>query len=488
RKTNVIEGESGGITQHIGAYHVEWSDGRVVTFLDTPGHEAFTAMRARGAQSTDIVVLVIAADDQVMPQTVEGISHARTAGVPIVVAINKIDLPAANVEKVKHDLLQHEVVLEEFGGDVLSSAISAKTGEGIDDLFNKILLQAEILDLKAVKQGAARGTVVESMLDPGKGPIATVLVQSGTLREGDNFLCGNLNGRVRAMFDERGHKIAETGPSMPAQILGFEGVPYAGDSFQVVATAQEARDTAQKRQRLDREAGHRRSARGVSLEELSRRIGEGETQTLNVIIKADQAGPAEALADAFARLSTDEVRVDVIHRGVGAVSESDVVLAKASNAMVVGFHVRADANARQVAERERVEVKTYRVIYEAVDEIRLALEGLLAPEEREVVLGEAEVLKTFKISGTGTIAGCVVRNGIMQRAASLRLIRDGVEVYEGTFASLKRFQEDVKEVREGLECGIGFTNYNDIKVGDILEAFQVEEIARTLETAEAGGE
>ena len=486
RKTNVIAGESGGITQHIGAYHVELSSGQVVTFLDTPGHQAFTAMRARGAQVTDLVVLVIAADDQVMPQTIEAISHAKTAGVPLVVAINKVDLPAANVEKVKQDLLQHEVVLEDFGGDVLSSAVSAKTGIGFDDLFEKILLQSEILDLKANPDREARGAVVESTLDAGKGPIATILVQAGTLHEGDDFICGNLAGRVRAMFDERGQRIEEAGPSVPVQVLGFEGVPQAGDQFTVLSTAQEARDIAQKRQRLDREAAHRRSTRGVSLEDLSRQIEAGETRALNIIIKADQGGPAEALADAFAQLSTSEVRVEVIHRGVGAISESDVMLAKASGAIIVGFHVRPDANARSLAERESVEVKTYRVIYEAVDEIRSALEGLLSPEQKEVVLGEAEVLQIFKISALGTIAGCIVRNGLIQRSARIRIVRDGVEIYEGQLASLKRFKEDVREVRDGLECGMSVENFNDIKVGDVLEAYTITEIARTLQSVESG--
>lgn len=488
RKTNVIAGEAGGITQHIGAYHVERDGGKVVTFLDTPGHEAFTAMRARGAQVTDLVVLVVAADDQVMPQTVEAISHARTAGVPLIVAINKIDLPSANVEKVKQDLLQHEVVLEEFGGDVLASAISAKTGEGIEDLFERILLQAEVLDLKANPNKSGRGTVIESALDPGKGPVATVLVQTGTVKTGQDFICGNLAGRVRAMFDERGQRITSAGPSVPVQVIGFEGVPYAGDVFTVVASAHQAREIAQKRQRLDREASHRRTSRAVSLEDLSKQIEEGMVQVLRIIIKADQGGPAEALADAFHRISTDEVRVEVIHRGVGAINESDVLLAKASDAIVVGFHVRPDANARAAAEREKVDIKTYRVIYEAVDEIRAALEGLLAPEQREIVLGEAEVRQIFKISGVGTIAGCSVNSGVIQRSARVRVVRDGVEIYGGQFASLKRFKEDVREVREGLECGIGVENFNDVKVGDVIEAFIVQEVARTLDTADVGGE
>ncbi len=487
RKTNVIAGESGGITQHIGAYHVEVDGGKGITFLDTPGHEAFTAMRARGAQVTDIVVLVVAADDQVMPQTVEAISHAKNAGVPLIVAINKIDLPTANVEKVKQDLLHHGVVLEEFGGDTLSQAISAKTGKGVDDLLAKVLLQAELLDKKANPERHARGTVIESSLDPGKGPVATVLVQNGTLEVGQDFICGNLAGRVRAMLDERGNRIDAAGPSMPVQVLGFDGVPQAGDNFMVVADASQARDIAQKRQRLDREAQHRRTTRGVSLEDLSKQIEEGQVQTLKIIIKADQGGPAEALADAFAQLSTAEVKVEVIHRGVGAITESDVLLAKASDAIVVGFHVRPDANARGAADREKVDIRTYRVIYEAVEEIRSALEGLLAPEQREVVLGEAEVRETFKISGVGVIAGCYVRHGVIRRTAKVRVVRDGVEVYQGQLASLKRFKDDVREVKEGLECGIGVENFNDVKVGDVLEAFEIQEIARSLESAGSAG-
>ncbi len=485
RKSNVIAGEAGGITQHIGAYHVELPGGKVITFLDTPGHEAFTAMRARGAQITDVVVLVVAADDQVMPQTVEAISHAKNAGVPLVVAINKIDLPTADVEKVKQELLQHGVVLEEFGGDTIASQISAKSGQGVDELLEKLLLQAELLEKKANPNRAARGTVIESTLDAGKGPVATVLVESGTLKVSNNFICGNLAGRVRAMFDERGKRIKQAGPSIPAQVLGFEGVPQAGDSFLVVEDAVEAREIAQKRQRLDREASHRRSSREVSLEDLSKQIEAGGVRKLNIIIKADQGGPAEALADAFAQLSTDEVKVDVVHRGVGAISESDVVFAKASSAIIVGFHVRPDSNARNAAEREKVDIRTYRVIYEAVEEIRNALEGLLAPEQREVVLGEAEVRQTFKISSIGTIAGCYVRSGTIKRGARMRVIRDGVEVYNGVPSSLKRFKEDVREVRDGLECGIGIENFNDVKVGDVLESYQVEEVARYLETAGA---
>ncbi len=486
RKANIVAGEAGGITQHIGAYHVELPGEKRITFLDTPGHQAFTAMRARGAQVTDIVVLVVAADDQVMPQTVEAISHARNAGVPIIVAINKIDLPTANVPKVKQDLLQHNVVLEEYGGTVLSAEISAKKGTGIDHLLEQILLQAEILDLKANPTGKGHGVVLEASLDPGKGPLATILVQRGTLSGGDNFICGKFSGRVRALYDERGKGVKAAGPSIPVQILGFEGVPAAGDIFAVVTDAVEARDIAQKRQRLEREAQNRRSARGGTLEDFSRALKEGEVSMLRIIIKADQGGPAEALADALAQLTTSEVRVDVVHRGVGAITESDILLAKASGAIVLGFHVRPDSNARAAAEREQVDVRTYRIIYEAVEDVRNALEGLLKPEERETVLGEAEVLQLFKVSKVGTIAGCAVRTGTIQRTAKARIIRDGTTVYTGNLSSLKRFKDDVREVREGLECGIGIENFNDLKVGDRIESFRMEEIKRTLQPAASG--
>jgi translation initiation factor IF-2 len=483
RKANIVAGEAGGITQHIGAYHVELPGDKRITFLDTPGHQAFTAMRARGAQVTDIVVLVVAADDQVMPQTIEAISHARNAGVPMIVAINKIDLPTANVQKVKQDLLQHNVVLEEFGGTVLSAEISAKKGTGIDHLLEQILLQSEILDLKANPTGKGHGTVLEATLDPGKGPLATILVQRGTLVGGDNFICGRFSGRVRALYDERGKAVKSATPSIPVQILGFEGVPSAGDIFAVVTDAVEAREIAQKRQRLEREAQNRRSAKGTSLEDFSRALKEGEVTMLRIIIKADQGGPAEALADALAQLSTSEVRVDVVHRGVGAITESDILLAKASGAIVLGFHVRPDSNARSAAEREQVDVRTYRIIYEAVEDVRNALEGLLKPEERETVLGEAEVLQLFKVSKVGTIAGCMVRSGTIQRTAKVRVVRDGTAVYTGALSSLKRFKDDVKEVREGLECGIGIENFNDLKAGDRIESFRMEEIKRTLAPA-----
>ena len=486
RKANVVAGEAGGITQHIGAYQVALKDGRSITFLDTPGHEAFTAMRARGAQVTDIVVLVVAADDAIMPQTIEAISHAKNAGVPLVVAINKIDLPSANVQKVKQDLLAHGVVLEEFGGTTLATPISAKTGQNVDALLDQILLQAELLDLKANPDRRAQGTVLEATLDPGKGPIATVLVQNGTLRVGEDFISGQYSGRVRALYDERGQTVESAGPSAPVQVLGFEGVPEAGDSFLVMADAAATRDIAQKRQRLEREAQHRRTGRVKTLEDFMAERAAGGAAALRIIIKADQGGPAEALADALAQLSTPEVKVEVVHRGVGAITDSDVLLAKAANAIIVGFHVRPDSNARASAERERVEIRTYRIIYEAVEDVRAAMEGLLAPEKKEVVLGEAEVRQLFKVAKVGTVAGCFVRSGVISRTARIRLLRDGVEVYDGTLASLKRFKDDVREVREGFECGMGIENFNDLKVGDVIEAYRIEEVARSLEPAPSG--
>jgi translation initiation factor IF-2 len=481
RKANVVAGEAGGITQHIGAYHVSLKNRRAITFLDTPGHEAFTAMRARGAQVTDIVVLVVAADDAIMPQTIEAISHAKNAGVPLVVAINKIDLPTANPQKVKQDLLAQGVVLEEFGGQTLATPISAKKGTGVDELLDQVLLQAELLDLKANPSRHAQGAVLEATLDPGKGPLATILVQNGSLRVGDDFICGKFSGRVRAMFDERGQGADAAGPSIPVQILGFEGVPEAGDSFLVMADAGAAREIAQKRQRLEREAQHRRTSRVKTLEDFMAERLEGGAASLRVIIKADKGGPAEALADALAQLSTPEVQVEVVHRGVGAITDSDVLLAKASGAIIIGFHVRPDSNARASAEREKVEIRTYRIIYEAVEEVKAAMGGLLKPEEKEVVLGEAEVRQLFKIAKVGTIAGCFVRHGVIQRTGKARVVRNGVEVYDGSLASLKRFKDDVREVREGFECGIGIENFNDLKVGDLIESYRIEEVARTLD-------
>jgi translation initiation factor IF-2 len=484
RKANVVAGEAGGITQHIGAYHVEVANKRLITFLDTPGHEAFTAMRARGAQVTDIVVIVIAADDQVMPQTVEAISHAKSAGVPIIIAINKVDLPTAQIAKVKQDLLQHEVVLEEFGGTVLHSEISAKKGTGVDELLDQILLQADILELKANPSRRAVGSVVEAQLDQGKGPVATVLVQNGTLKVGDDYICGIYSGRVRAMLDERGKPVKSAGPAIPVQILGLSGVPMAGDQLLVVEDASEARDIAQRRERLDREAKSRRSTRGlVSLEDFMSQTSAGQKRSLRLVIKADQGGPAEALADALGQLSNPEVQVEILHRGVGAIAETDILLAKASGAIIIGFHVRPDNNARAAAEREGVDIKLYRIIYEAVADVKAALEGMLRPESREVVYGEAEVRETFKVARIGTIAGCIVRSGNMNRKGRMRVIRDGVEIYDGGIASLRRFKDDVNEVKEGYECGIGIENFNDVKIGDVFECYRTEEVARTLDQA-----
>ena len=486
RKANVVAGEAGGITQHIGAYHVTLPNGKRLTFLDTPGHEAFTAMRARGAQVTDIVVLVVAANDSVMPQTVEAISHAKNAGVPLIVAINKTDLPDANPQKVMQDLLTHGVVLEAFGGQTLSTPISAKKGTNINELLDQILLQAEVLDLKANADRRATGTVVEAQLDPGKGPVATVLVQNGTLHVGDDFISGLFSGRVRALLDERGKQVKEAGPAIPVQILGLSGVPMAGDQFLVVDDATQAREIAQRRERLDREAKSRRTSKGaVTLEDFMAQAQAGQLRTLGILIKADQGGPAEALADALGQLSTAEVAVEVIHRGVGAITESDILLARTAGAIIIGFHVRPDNNARTIAEREGVEIKLYRVIYDAVNDVRSALEGLLRPEEREVVLGEAEVRETFKVSRVGTIAGCYVRSGVISRQARVRVVRDGTEIYAGAIASLRRFKDDVREVRDGYECGIGIENFNDIKIGDVIECFRKESVARTLQPAES---
>jgi translation initiation factor IF-2 len=485
RSENVIAGEAGGITQHIGAYHVDLDDGRSITFLDTPGHAAFTAMRSRGADVTDIVILVVAADDAVMPQTIEAISHARNAGVPLVVAINKVDLPAANPAKVKQDLLQHEVQVEDFGGTVLAAEVSAKKGTGMDDLLEKVLLQAELMELKANPDRAAQATVVESRLDAGKGPVATVLVQKGTLSVGDDFVVGLHAGRVRALLDERGEQVDHIRPGMPAQVLGSGGVPQAGDTLQVM-DADRAAEVASNRSRLEREKQIRVKERGLRLGDFSQLMAEGGEGTLPLVIKADVDGSVQAVSDALGQLSTSEVQVEIIHRGVGAVNESDILLAETAGAVVIGFRVRPDAGARSQAERSGVEINTYDVIYNAVDDVRDALEGMLSPEQRETVLGSAEVREVFKIKRVGTIAGCYVTHGTIERKGQARLIRDGIVVYDGEFSSLKRFKDDVKEVREGFECGIGIENFNDIKVGDVIECYSVEEIARTLSGSAEG--
>jgi translation initiation factor IF-2 len=485
RKTNVIAGEAGGITQHIGAYNVTLDDGRALSFLDTPGHAAFTAMRARGADVTDVVILVVAADDAVMPQTIEAISHARNAGVPLVVAINKMDLPGADADRVKRELLEHQVVVEDFGGDVLAHPVSAKSGAGVDDLLEKVLLQAEMLDLKANPNREAHGIVIEAELDVGKGPVATVLVTNGTLRVGDHLVCGLQSGRVRALLDERGKNIGQAGPATPAQILGISGVPQAGDKLMVM-DAVRAQEIVQTRQRLEREKKLRIKDRGVKLTDISQLLAAGETAQLNVVIKGDVDGSVQALSDSLEQLSTAEVEVKVIHRGVGAINRSDALLAATSAAIIIGFHVRPDADARHVAEQEGVDIRLYDVIYEAIEDVRAALEGLLAPEEREVLLGAAEVRQLFKVPRAGTVAGCYVTEGVIRRNDPVRLVRDGMQVYRGHLGSLKRFKDDVREVREGFECGMNIEGFNDIKVGDVIESFTVEQVARTLASTTGG--
>ncbi|MEE9133739.1 MAG: translation initiation factor IF-2 [Gemmatimonadota bacterium] len=488
RKTNVVAGEAGGITQHVGAYLVDIGGGRSITFLDTPGHAAFTAMRARGADVTDIVILVVAADDGVMPQTKEAISHAKNAGKPIVVAVNKIDLPTADVNRVKQELLEHEVVIEDFGGEVLTSDISAKTGHGIDDLLEKVLLQAEMLELEADPGLPARGTVIESELDKGMGPIATVLIAQGTLGIGDGFVCGVHAGRVRALLDERGRSVKSAGPGIPIRVLGFEGVSQAGDNL-IVLDYERAREITGKRQQIEREKEIRRKGRMRHLEDIFEAVQAGRKSQLKLVMKGDTDGSVQALSDELERLSTDEVEVKVIHRGVGAVTETDVLLAQTTGAIVIGFHVRPDRKAREIAERESVDIRSYRVIYEAAEEVRAALEGMLAPEEREIILGSAEVRELFKVPKVGTVAGCYVSDGVIDRNTQIRVLREHVVIYEGKLASLKRFKEDVKEVKAGYECGMSVENFNDVKVGDILESFRTEQVARKLDArvgAQAG--
>lgn len=480
RNTNVVAGEAGGITQHIGAYEVTLPDGKQITFLDTPGHEAFTAMRARGAQITDIVVLVVAADDSVMPQTIEAISHAQAANVPIVVAINKIDKPEANPERIKQQLAERGLLVEDYGGKAQVVAISAKKGTNVDILLEKILLEAEMLELKANPDRLARGTVVEAELDRGKGITATILVRKGTLHVGDSFVCGIWSGRVRAMFDERGQRVESAGPSKPVQVIGFDGIPQAGDEFVVLADEREAREISTKRQQLKREQDFRQSRR-MTLDDISQQIKEGEVKDLPIIVKADVDGSAEALSDSLIKLSTKEVAVRVIHKGVGGISESDVLLALASNAIIIGFHVRPHLKARQLAQQEKVDIRLYNIIYDAINDVKNALEGMLAPTVSEEILGTVEVREVFKISKVGTAAGCYVKDGKIARNNKVRLVRDGIEIYNGTLASLKRFKEDVREVEQGFECGILLDNYNDIKAGDIIEAYRMVETKRTLE-------
>ncbi|GIV59123.1 MAG: hypothetical protein KatS3mg043_0212 [Rhodothermaceae bacterium] len=480
RNANVVAGEAGGITQHIGAYHVELDGGRHITFLDTPGHEAFTAMRARGAQVTDVVILVVAADDAVMPQTIEAINHARAAGVPIVVAVNKIDKPNANPQRVMQQLSEQGVLVEQYGGKVQCALVSAKTGEGIDDLMEKVLLEAELLDLKANPNRNAYGTVIEARLEKGRGNVATVLVQNGTLHVGDVFVVGIHSGRVRAMFDERDRRVEEVGPSRPVLVLGLDGAPEVGDQFVVLDDEREAKAIASKRQQIYREQSLRQR-KHITLDEIGRRLALGDFQELNVIVKADVGGSVEALSDALLKLSTEEVKVNIIHKGVGAITESDVMLASASDAVIIGFQVRPMANARALAEREEIDIRTYSIIYDAIEEVRDALEGMLSPEKSERITGVVEVRETFKVPKVGTVAGGYVTEGKIRRNDRIRLIRDGVVIYEGALSSLKRFKDDVREVASGYECGIAIENYNDIKVGDQIEAFEIVETKRKLE-------
>lgn len=479
RKTNVIAGEAGGITQHIGAYNVKLSDGRAVTFLDTPGHEAFTAMRARGAQVTDIAIIIIAADDNVMPQTIEAINHASAAGVPIVFAINKIDKPGANPDKIREELANMNYLVEEWGGKYQCQEIAAKKGLHIEELLEKVLLEAELLDLKANPHKKAVGSIIESSLDKGRGYIATVLVQSGTLKVGDVVLAGQYFGHVKAMFNERGIKLEKAGPSEPTLILGLNGAPQAGDKFNVMANEKEARLLANKREQLQREQGLR-TQKHITLDEIGRRIAIGNFQELNIIVKADVDGSIEALSDSLIKLSTDEIQVNVIHKAVGQISEGDVMLAAASNAIIVGFQVRPSMSARKLAEKEQIDIRLYSIIYTAIEEIKAAMEGMLSPEIKEEVVATVEVLETFKISKVGTIAGCIVRDGKIARSSKIRIIRDGIVIYTGELGSLKRFKDDVKEVSKGFECGLNITNYNDLRIGDMIEAFEEVEIKKTL--------
>jgi translation initiation factor IF-2 len=480
RRTNVVAGEAGGITQHIGAYHVRIDEEREITFLDTPGHEAFTAMRARGAQVTDLVILVVAADDAVMPQTLEAINHARAAEVPIVVAINKVDKPDANIPKVMAQLADHNVIVEQYGGKVQCALVSAKQGTGIEDLLEKVLLEAELLELEANPDRNAIGAVIESRLEKGRGNVATVLVQNGTLEVGDAFVCGIHSGRVRAMFDEREHRVEVVGPARPVLVIGFEHAPDVGDMFVVMDDEREAREIAQRRQQIHREQSLRQR-KHITLDEIGRRMALGEFKELKLIVKADVGGSVEALSDALLKLSTPEVAVVIVHSGVGAITESDVQLAQTSDAVIIGFQVRPNAAARSLAEREEIDIRLYSIIYNAIEEVRDGLEGLLSPERSEKITGVAEVRETFRVPKVGTVAGCSVVEGKIRRSDRVRIIRDGVVIYEGGLNSLRRFKDDVREVLSGYECGIGIENFNDIKVGDNFEAYEIVETKRKLE-------
>ncbi len=479
RNSNVIAGEAGGITQHIGAYNVKLDDGRRITFLDTPGHEAFTAMRARGAQMTDIAIIIVAADDNVMPQTVEAINHASAAGVPIVFAINKIDKPNANPDKIKEELANMNYLVEEWGGKYQSQEISAKKGTGVHELMEKVLLEAELLDLKANPNRKATGSIIESTLDKGRGYVATVLVQNGTLRKGDVVLAGTNHGRVKAMFNERNVRIEQAGPSAPVQILGLNGAPQAGDVFHVMDTEQEAREIANKREQLQRELGLR-THKLLTLDDIGRRIAVGNFQELNLVVKGDVDGSVEALSDSLIKLSTPEIQINVLHKAVGQISESDITLAAASNAIIIGFQVRPSVAARRLAEKEGVDIRLYSIIYDAIEEVKSAMEGMLSPEIKEEILGTAEVLETYHITKVGTVAGCIVKEGKLKRSSKVRLIRDGIVIYSGDLGSLKRFKDDVKEVTTGFECGLNITNYNDVKIGDLVEAYEEVEVKKTL--------
>ncbi|MFH8133192.1 translation initiation factor IF-2 [Pantoea osteomyelitidis] len=479
RSTKIASGEAGGITQHIGAYHVETDNG-MITFLDTPGHAAFTAMRARGAQATDIVILVVAADDGVMPQTIEAIQHAKAAGVPVVVAVNKIDKPEADPDRVKNELTQYGIIPEEWGGENMFVNVSAKAGTGIDDLLQVILLQAEVLELTAVRQGMASGVVIESFLDKGRGPVATVLVRAGTLNKGDIVLCGFEYGRVRAMRDELGREVLEAGPSIPVEILGLSGVPAAGDEATVVRDEKKAREVALYRQGKFREVKLARQQKS-KLENMFANMTEGEVSELNIVLKADVQGSVEAISDSLLKLSTDEVKVKIVGSGVGGITETDATLAAASNAIILGFNVRADASARRVIEAESLDLRYYSVIYNLIDEVKAAMSGMLAPEYKQQIIGLAEVRDVFKSPKFGAIAGCMVTEGNVKRHNPIRVLRDNVVIYEGELESLRRFKDDVNEVRNGMECGIGVKNYNDVRPGDMIEVFEIIEIKRTIE-------
>lgn len=476
RNSRVTAGEAGGITQHIGAYTVKMN-GRDITFLDTPGHEAFTAMRARGAQATDIAILVVAADDSVMPQTIEAINHAKAANVPIIVAINKMDKPEADPERVKTDLTKYGIVCEDWGGDTIMCPVSAKTGEGVDELLEMILLQADTMELRANPNRLGRGVIIEAKLDKARGPLATVLMQNGTLHVGDNIIAGLASGRVRALINDRGEKVKEAGPSTPVEIMGFDEVPSAGDEMQAVGDDRLSRQVAEER-KAKVKASREATMAKVSLENMFSNMESGKQTTLNLIIKADVQGSVEAVKQAMEKLSSDEVKVHVLHSAAGAITKDDVNLASAFNAIIIGFNIRPDASAREAAEREKVDVRLYTVIYKAIEDMELAMKGLLAPEYREVLLGHAEVRNVFKITGAGVIAGCYVTDGKVQRNAQVRLLRDNVVVFEGKLSSLKHYKEDVKEMAAGFECGMSLEGHNDIKEGDVVECFIMEEIPR----------